>query len=265
MSKANAIIEFEIKEAPRTSPDKEVKPLQPSAKDSIAEKDLESTKPAPAEEPAVKLTQTPSQDLHEKLESIWNAYREAHRKGDVALYKNTCSARTCGNLINTLTEVREELKPEDLIFFYDRIPDLATYKVVDMNENGPTVGLLYVDENQEQLDPDLPPPKRFLFIKFVKETWGWTVDGTYSTSVPKYRIDNSETQFDFASLPEELAIDGKVRPAPKASKKRKVRVVKGALVISSYGYITNVAINGFAQGTAAETRCRLVSETRLAL
>lgn len=245
--------DIKAEKAPAVSSNEGVKTLQKPAKNKITEKNLGPDKSKPSKKPAEKPTQTQPQDLRKKLESVWSAYREAHRHGDKALYKKTCSAYRCGTLINTLAAVREELTPEDLIFFYDRMPDLATLKFVELKENGPTAGLIYVDENQNKPDPDLPPPKRFLFIKFVQEAWDWTVDGIHSTSMPKHQIDGSETQFNYALLPEELALDGKVRPAPKAVRKPKKRVVKGALDISSYGYKTKASINGFDQGKAENT------------
>lgn len=242
--------DIKAKKEPLASSNKSVKPLKKPAKDKIAEKNLVPDKSKPSKKPAEKPTPKPQQDLRKKLESVWSAYREAHRSGDRALYKKTCSAYRCGNLINTLAAVREELNPEDLIFFYDRLPDLTTFKFVELKKNGPTAGLLYVDESQKKPDPNLPSPKRFLLIKFVQEDWGWAVDGTHSTSMPKHQIDGSETRFNYALLSEELALDGKVRPAPKAVRKPKKRVVEGTIDISSYGYKTKVSINGFEQGAA---------------
>ncbi len=240
--------DLKAEKKPPASSNESVKTLQQPAKDNIIEKKLVPDKSKPSKKPAEKLTQKPPQNLRKQLESVWSVYCEAHRKGDRALYKKSCSAHSCVTLINTLAEVREEIQPEDLIFFYERMPDLATLKFIELKENGPTAGLLYVDETPKRYDPDLPPPKRFLFIKFVQETWGWTVDGTQSTSLPRYQMDGSKTQFDYTSLPEKLTINGKVRPAPKAVQKLKVRVVKGMLDIASSGHKAKVSINGFGQG-----------------
>ena len=99
------------------------------------------------------------------------------------------------------------------------MPDLTELKFIELKQNGPTAGLLYLDEGEKSEDPNLPPPIRFVFIKFVKEARGWTVDGMQSTGMSKYQKDGSEAQFDYANFTEELALDGKVRPAPKTVEK----------------------------------------------
>jgi uncharacterized protein YraI len=231
--------------------DQDTKPLNSPAKGEIVEEALASTQSKPAEAPPTKSTQKPSQALRKQLEAVWSAHRKAYGDGDTALFKKTSSAHTYGTMVNSLAASGKDLTSEDLTFLYELMPDVATLKFIELIQNGPTAGLLYVEEGEKSSDPNLPPPERFLFIKFVKEAWGWTVDATQSTGMPKYQKDGSESQFDMAALPEELAIDGKVRPAPKRVQKPKMPVVMGVVDISSYDYNTEISINGIKQeGTA---------------
>ncbi len=201
----------------------------------------------PAKTPIPKAAPNKSHALRQQLEMVWGTSRQAYRDGDLALIRKVTSNHSYGTLQNDLTAVGKELKPDDVTVLYKMMPDLAKLKFVEIKQDGPTVGMLYLDEGDKSDDPNLPPPVRFHFIKFVKEARGWTLEGTLSMREPKYQKDGSETRFDYADLPGELAIDGKVHPAPKAVAKPTEAMVKGALDISSYDYITRVSINGVPQ------------------
>ena len=203
--------------------------------------------PTPAKTLAPKTAPKKSPALRQQLEMVWGTSRQAYRDGDLALIRKVTSNHSYGTLQNELAAVGKELKPDDVTVLYKMMPDLAKFKFVEIKQDGPTVGMLYLDEGDKSDDPNLPPPVRFHFIKFVKETRGWTLDGTLSMREPKYQKDGSETRFDYTALPAELAIDGKVRPAPKAMAKPTEAMVEGALDISSYDYITRVSINGVPQ------------------
>ena len=222
-------------------------PQKPQPDGKIVEESLTSTDTKMDGKPAGKASQKPSAKLQEQLEAVWNDHRQAHAARDMTLLKKTTSDHSYGTMINTLASAGKELKPDDLTFLYALMPDLTTLKFVEMKENGPTVGLLYLDEGEQSADPNLAQPVRFVFIKFVKEARGWTVDGMQTTGMPKYQADGSETIFDPTSLPEELAIDGKVLPGPKPMEKVKVPEVAGVIDISSYDYKTEVSINGIPQ------------------
>ena len=200
-----------------------------------------------AEIPQPQAGQNKDSALRKQLETIWETRRLAHKNGDLNIIRNTTSNHTQGTLQNQLAAVGKELRPEDAAVFFDMMPDLTELKFIELKQNGPTAGLLYLDEGEKSEDPNLPPPIRFVFIKFVKEARGWTVDGMQSTGMSKYQKDGSEAQFDYANFTEELALDGKVRPAPKTVEKPKEPVVKGVLDISSYDYLTKVTINGTLQ------------------
>jgi len=206
-----------------------------------------TVQPTPAKTLAPKTAPKKSPALRQQLEMVWGTSRQAYRDGDLALIRKVTSNHSYGTLQNELAAVGKELKPEDVIFFYEMMPDLAKLEFIELKQNGPTVGMLYLDEGAKSDDPNLPPPVRFHFIKFVKEARGWTLDGTLSMREPKYQKDGSETRFNYADLPDELAIDGKVRPAPKAVAKPTEAVVEGALDISSYDFKTKVSINGVPQ------------------
>lgn len=206
-----------------------------------------TAQPKPANSPPPKTAPKKSPALRQQLEAVWEASRQAYRDGDLALIRKVTSNHSYGTLQNDLAAVGKELKPDDVTVLYKMMPNPAKLKFVELKQDGPTAGLLYLDEGDKSDDPNLPSPVRFHFIKFVKETRGWTLEGTLTMGEPKYQKDGSETRFDYADLPPELVIDGKVRPAPKAVEKPKGPVVQGMIDISSYDYKTEVSINGVQQ------------------
>jgi len=123
--------------------------------------------------------------LRPQLETVWETRRQAHRDGDLALIQKFSSDHSYGTQQNQLAAVGRELKPENVMALYELMPDLATFKFVELKQNGPTVGLLYLDEGEKSKDPNLPPPVHFLLVKFVKDARGWTVDGILSKGEPK--------------------------------------------------------------------------------
>ena len=236
----------------KKEPDALPQPEQPASPPSNVQtaRPVDEEEPKPAQTPPPKAASTKVPALSKQLETLWETHRHAHRDGDLALVQKTTSNHTYGTLQNELAAVGKELKPEDVSFLFKIMPDLAKSDFLELKQNGPTAGLLYLDETEKGDDPNLPAPVRFTFIKFVKETRGWTVDGMQSKGAPKYQKDGSETHFDYAALSNELAIDGKVRPAPKAVEKPKVQMVEGVIDISSFDYKTEVSINGIVQNEA---------------
>ena len=237
----------EIGKKPPKKSTQQVKPKKYPPKSHATKKAIATPGSKTAKKPPAKRTQKPSDAVRKKLESVWKTHRQAHRNADLALIKKTTSNHTHVTLQNELAAVGKELKSEDVTALYEMMPDLAKLKFVELKQNGPTAGLLYLDEGEKSDDSNLPSPLRFVFVKFVKEARGWTVDGMQSAGKPKYQKDGSETRFDYAELPVELAVDGKVRAAPKVLEKPKEAVVEGMIDISSYDYKTEVSINGIQQ------------------
>ena len=192
--------------------------LTPPPESAIVEEALGTTAPEPVGKlPPTKAQQT-LEALRKELEGVWNNHRRAYAVGDMALLKKTSSDYSYGTMRNALASAGKALNPEELTFFYELMPDVASLKFVELKKMGPTAGLIYVGEAGEGSMPGQPPQPGFLFIKFVQEGRGWTVDGMQATPAPDPLQDGGQTAFDPAALPTELAIDGVVRPAPEAVK-----------------------------------------------
>ena len=192
--------------------------LTPPPESAIVEEALGATVAEPAQKLPPAKVQQPPEALRKELEGVWNNHRRAYAVGDMALLKRTSSDYSYGTMRNALASAGKALNPEELTFFYELMPDVASLKFVELKKMGPTAGLLYVGEAGEGSMPGQPPQPGFLFIKFVQERRGWTVDGMQATPAPDPLQDGGQTSFDPAALPTELAIDGVVRPAPEAVK-----------------------------------------------
>jgi hypothetical protein len=183
--------------------------------------------------------------LKPHLDKIWTTYVNAHRQGDIATFKATCSAHSYAVMENAMASTGKSVSQKDLTGMVDFLPDLSKYRFVRIIRDGPTAGIVYIDAAQVDGDPNMPPPVSFVFIKFVEEASGWKVGGILTIRKPKYKRDGSETGFKLSDIPESLAIDGKLHQAPSPIAKAEV---SGIIDISSYGYKTEVTINGIKQG-----------------
>ncbi len=192
----------------------------------------------------IKKIPASSTSLRADLENLWTAFLKANRTGDLKQLKATSSAHSYATMVNMLASDGKELTPDVITAMAGFLPDPSKFEFVEMIENGPTVGLVYVEDGGESENPNIPSSIKFNFIKFVQEPSGWKVDGMLTTDNPKYQRDGSETRFDHSDIPEELAIDGRVPEAPQLMAKAEV---KGMIDISSYGYKTEVTINGVKQ------------------
>jgi len=195
-------------------------------------------------------TPQPSTSLRADLENIWAAYLKANRSGDLKQYKEISSTHSYATLVNALASVGRELTSDDITSMAELLPDPSKLEFVEVIENGPTVGLVYVEDGGEGDNPNIPSPLKFNFIKFVQEPSGWKVDGISKIGKPKYQRDGSQTRFEHSDIPKELAIDGNVPEAPQPVAKAEV---KGVIDVSSYGYKTEVAINGAKQSGAEDS------------
>jgi hypothetical protein len=128
------------------------------------------------------------------------------------------------------------------------MPNISAARFVSLIEKGPTVALVYVMDSEEK-DATDKPRVTFIFIKFVKEESGWKVDARMNIGSPKYQDNGEPSEFDPADLPPTFEIDGEVRKAPKPVT---APDVSGFLDVFSYGYKTEVIVNGVKQGTTVE-------------
>ncbi len=214
--------------------------------------DLKSDNAARKTDQPTQIKKTPpsSTSLRADLENLWTVYLKANHSGDLKRFKETSSAHSYATLVNMLASAGNELTPDVITAMAEFLPDPSKLEFVEMIENGPTVGLVYVEDGGEGENPNIPSPIKFNFIKFVQEPSGWKVDGMLTIGNPKYQRDGSETRFDHSDIPEELAIDGRVPEAPQPMAKAEV---KGVIDISSYGYKTGVTINGVKQSGAEDS------------
>jgi hypothetical protein len=146
-------------------------------------------------------------------------------------------------MMNNLTNAKRSLTPELIRSMAENVPDIFKMRFVKTLENGPTSGLLYVQDSEER-DASNVPRVTFAFVKFVNEKSIWKVDGVMNTGSPKYQNDGAETKFNMSDLPPSLVIDGKVLKAPEVIP---VPYAAGFLDIFSPGYRTTVIINGVEQ------------------
>ena len=236
--------------------DVEKRPLSMAGSDkgapSLMIEDLKSDDAARKTDQPTQIKKTPasSTSLRADLENLWTAYLKANHSGNLKRYKDTSSAHSYATLVNALASAGNELTPDAITSMAELLPDPSKLEFVEMIENGPTVGLVYVGDGGDGDNPNIPSPLKFNFIKFVREPSGWKVDGMLTIGEPKYQRDGSETRFEHSDIPEELAIDGKVLDAPQPMAKSEV---KGVIDISSYGYKTDVTINGVKQNGAEDS------------
>lgn len=224
--------------------DKEASPIEIEdlKSDDVARKTEQPTQ--------IKKTPASSTSLRADLENLWTAYLKANHSGDLKRFKETSSANNYATLVNMLASAGNELTPDVITSMAELLPDPSKLEFVEMIENGPTAGLVYVEDGGDSDNPNIPSPIKFNFIKFVQEPSGWKVDGMLTIGKPKYQRDGSETRFEHSDILEELAIDGKVLDAPQPMAKAEV---KGVIDVSSYGYKTEVTINGVKQSGAKDS------------
>jgi|GEM_PF-774678 len=213
---------------------------------SLMIEDLKSDDAAGKTDQPAQIKKTPASptSLRADLENLWTAYLKANHSGDLKRFKETSSAHSYATLVNMLASAGNELTPDVITSMAELLPDPSKLEFVEMIENGPTAGLVYVEDGGDSDNPNIPSPIKFNFIKFVQEPSGWKVDGMLTIGKPKYQRDGSETRFEHSDILEELAIDGKVLDAPQPIPKAEV---KGVIDVRSYGYKTEVAINGVKQ------------------
>jgi hypothetical protein len=188
--------------------------------------------------------------LKPHLDKIWATYVYAVREGDMAIFKATCSAHSYAVMENAMASASKSVSQKDLTDMADFLPDLSKYRFAKIIRDGPTAGMVYIDAAQVDGDPNMPPPVSFVFIKFVEEASGWKVDGVLTIRKPRYQRDGSETGFEISDIPKSLAIDGKLHQVPSPIIKAEV---SGMIDISSYGYKTEVTINGIKQGSTQDS------------
>lgn len=177
------------------------------------------------------------------LEGAYKKYIAACNSGSANALKETMSSFQYGTITNNLASAKRELTPELIKSIAEDAADIFKMKFVSLFQNGPTAGLLYVQDSQER-DASNKPRVTFTFIKFVNENALWKVDGMMDAGYPKYQKDGTETQFNMDDLPPSLAIDGKVLKAPEPIP---VSYGSGFLDVFCYGYKTTVTINGIEQ------------------
>lgn len=184
-------------------------------------------------------------NLRVTLEQAWSNYLKACNSGKESELEKTISSFRFGTMKNNLASVKRSLTPGLIKSMAEDAPDISKAKFVKLMENGSTAGLVYVKDSKEK-DVSGMPRVTFTFIKFVKESGAWKVDGEMNIGSPKFQKNGKESEFDPAELPPTYQIDGKVRKSPENIS---APDISGQLNVSSYGYKTEVAINEGEQKT----------------
>jgi hypothetical protein len=195
------------------------------------------------------------ESLRSILEQAYKKHIAACKSGIPTALQETMSSFQYGTMTNNLANAKRELTPKLIKSMGEDLPDIFKMRFVKMVENGPTAGLLYVQDSKER-DASNKPRVTFLFIKFVNENSVWKVDGMMDVGAPKYQNDGKGTEFIMDDLPPFLAINGKVLKAPEAIP---ASYAAGFLDIFSYGYKATVTINGVEQvADAAGSSSRVI-------
>ena len=182
-------------------------------------------------------------ELRETLEKSWNEFVAATKSGQEAKLEQTMTSYRLGTIKNVLASTQQTLTPEFIIEMAEFTPDITTAEFVEVIENGSTAGLVY---GKEMDDPGTGSKQQveYTFIKFVKEKSGWKVDGVSNTYKDKFQDDGSKTEFKRSDISPSFAIDGQVKKAPDPMS---APDIVGMLDIFSYGYRTEVRVNGVQQ------------------
>jgi hypothetical protein len=169
------------------------------------------------------------------LEKVFAGLKTAAATGSVAKVQKFVSARLLGTMRNSLASAGLTLTP-DYIKDIGSSFDFAGARFVRSFEKGPTVGLVY-----SKTEKDDKKGIEFIFIKYVKESDGWKFDGGFDLTDNAVDAKGKKREFTEGDIPEKLAIDGNVLPAPPLAKAAEF---PASLFIFGQGYKTTVVING---------------------
>jgi hypothetical protein len=192
---------------------------------------------------------TAEKSLRATLEETWSKYLEAGKSGEELEFQKTMSSFRYGTMKNNIAGAKRSLTPDVIRSIAEDGPDISKAEFVTMMEKGPTAGLLYVKDSEEK-DASGKPRVTFIFIKFVKEESGWKVDAGMSIGSPKFQDDGKKMEFDPGDLPPTYEIDGQVQKTPEPEKAPDFAAL---LDVFSYGYKTEVTVNGVKQGEPVES------------
>lgn len=180
-----------------------------------------------------------------KLENIWKNYLQASKSGKEVEFEKAASSFLFATLKNNLASAGRTMSPEMIESIAESAPDISNARFVKVLEKGPTAGLVYV-KDAEWKDATGKPRVEFIFLKFVKEKGDWKVGGGMTVGGYKFAKNGKENEFDASTLTPPFLIDGKVPETPKAIS---IPEVSGYLEADSYGYKTQVTVNGIEQKT----------------
>ena len=182
------------------------------------------------------------------LEKIWQKYLEACASGKISELEKYRSSFALATIKNSLIKCnKQSLNSEFITKMAKDQPDISTLKFVKLIKNGPTVGLVYVNES-EKLPRDFLK-LTFTIIKFVKEKSEWKVDNICSIGKTVSKDKIKELQFNIDDLPASCKIDGQVKQPPRLIKAPEV-----AAYIEIYcpSFRTQVTINGKEKVTTTQ-------------
>ena len=185
--------------------------------------------------------------LRTTLEESWKRHMLASQSGKASELQKTLSSYRFSTMKNGLARVKRAFTPKMVKSIAQHGPDIFAAEYVTLLERGDTAGLVFIDKSEaeaEESEDDSPPQTTFLFIKFVKETSGWKVDGH-----PQYQFKKPGAAFTEADLSSTYKIDGIVRAAPELITPPYATAL---LDVFSYGYKTELTINEVTQGAPIE-------------
>lgn len=189
-----------------------------------------------------------AEPLQQKLERAYSELAEACKKGDLQLVEKRGSSRWLAGVKNNYASSKLAFGPEQVKEMAENLPGLDRKGFVKVLQRGPTAGLVYAADSDER-DATNRQRVTFTFVKFVKEGGSWKFHGLMQMGDLKYRAPGLLTEFSEKNLPPEMAIDGKVVEAPAPVGKPEM---VGMVDVFSYGYSTEVYINGVRQVVKAD-------------
>ena len=183
------------------------------------------------------------EDLRTQLEGAYKAILEASSLGNKEDFKVKMSAYSYRIWENNLMSMQCQIDKDLIEGLSKSNININDMQFINVYHKGPTAALVYVVAGELNGAMDAPEVK-FIVIRFIFEDDEWKYDKLGAFYRAKYQEDGSETRFNESDLSEDFAIDGKVFSVPPL---KTMPELTGLISIFSYGYRTNVIINGIKQ------------------
>lgn len=189
-----------------------------------------------------------AEPIRQELETVYSELIDACREGNLDLVEKKSSSHWLARIRNNYASAKRTFGAEQARGIAESYPDLRSKDFVKVLQQGSTAGLVYVSDSDAR-DATDKPRISFTFVKFVNEGGSWRLHGLALLEDQKYKAPGLLTKFSEKKLPADMAIDGRVPETPALAGRPEMA---GQLDVYSYGYATDVYINGVRQVAQAE-------------